>query len=307
MDDHKCRNCGFVLKESVKFCPECGTPTTQLKPSEKPVLGDFFQEFINWDPKIWRTLKVLLTKPGKLVGEFMRDHKSVTSPAKLFVLISALSFFFGVITVTRALENSELKIDFDQLTEKPDIELTFESSTGIRMENIAYYQPEIDSLGAEEFLTQRDNPPNGILFWIAKQTIKKYQNNDYREISINHQRNASFLLYLLIPFFALTLKIFGRQISMTEHFTFTLYTFSAFFVFQMLFRGLGVLVYNIFSIPYLELGFVPVSIIYLAAAIHFHYRKNWLISIFGGISMTLVLLLSTLFLLLFSSLLIIVI
>ena len=59
-----CKYCETFLSEEMKFCPSCGKSVTEE--GKLPSYNDFFKEFINYDPNIWRTIKLLLLKPGKL-------------------------------------------------------------------------------------------------------------------------------------------------------------------------------------------------------------------------------------------------
>ena len=146
---------------------------------------------------------------------------------------------------------------------------------------------------------------NRFTFWLVERTIKKYQENNYKEISYNHERNASFLLYLLIPAFAFLMKLFSWKRSFTEHITFTLYFFSTFYLCMMLQR----LIWKISPFENQVLGLyivlatlVILPLVYLVIAINRNYNIKWiyssLIGLFSGmllfISMALLLLLSPL-------------
>ena len=301
-----CRNCGAELLEEMKFCPSCGTPFSDTPSS--PKTKDFFKEFINYDRNIWRTIKKLLLKPGTATGEFMSgNYKQVTSPAKIFIIISAIAFLFGSISLTQP--NSEEQIaakDLDslQLKERPQLQLEFETSTGVRIHNLEYYKKELDSLGAEQFMIQRGLKPGDIRFWVVKRTLKKYQENDYKPISSNHERNASFLLYLLIPIFAFFMKVFRWKRSFTEHITFTLYFFSTFYLLGFLSKLIGKVAFYVFSIKFLGIIFAPLTIVYLTIAIHRNYRIKWIFALPIGLLTGTLLLVSIALLLFFSSLLI---
>lgn len=301
-----CNNCGAELNEDMKFCPSCGISISEV--SELPHAKDFFKEFINYDKYIWRTIKLLLLKPGSLTKEFIAGNRQkITSPAKIFIILSALTFIFGSTSVTNSnFENSnqDQEKEIKTFQEKPPLALEFQTSSGVRITNIEYYKKEIDSLGAEQFLIQRGLKEGNLRFWVVKQTIKKYQDNDYKEISANHERNASFLLYLLIPIFAFTMKLFRWKRSFTEHITFTLYFFSTFYLLTMLSNIIGKTAYFLFSLNFLGFVFIPLIIIYLIIAIHKNYEFKWIYAFFIGLISGTFLLISMALLLFFSSLLI---
>jgi len=301
-----CKNCGTELLEDMKFCPSCGHPLSDH--SHLPHAKDFFKEFINYDRNIWRTLKLLLLKPGILTKEFINGNRlDITSPAKIFIIMSALTFLFGSVSLTKSNSrnsNIEKELDITTLQEKPPLQLEFETSSGVRITNIEYYKKDIDSLGAQQFLIQRGLEKGTLRFWVIKRTIKKYEENEYKEISVNHERNASFLLYLLIPIFAFFMKVFRWKRSFTEHITFTLYFFSTFYLLGMLSTLIGKTTYFLFSIPFVGFIYVPLTIIYLAIAIRRNYDFHWIFAFLIGLFAGSLLLISMTLLLFFSSLLI---
>lgn len=300
-----CQHCGSPLAENKPNCPNCGesSPTDHQAPSFK----DFFKEFINYDKNIWYTLRLMIFKPGVLTAEFLKNGgKTVTSPAKLFIIASALSFILGSIGVLDKPEKESTPPALAAGEEKPGLQLEFTTSEGVRIKNIQYYRDEIDSLGPAEFYTSRNIVLNPILTWVVVRTIKKYQANDYEEISINHQRNASILLYLLIPFFAFLLKPLGWKRSFTEHISFTLYFFSAFFIWQLILNYSARLIYFTtgFGVPFILIISVFATC-YLIISIYRHYQINWAYSFLASIIYIIILIILMSLLLFFSSLLII--
>ena len=71
--DLACRNCG--TQAPLKFCPECGQETA-LHP---PTLGEFLHEFVGHyvalEGALWRTLRLLLTRPGRLTREYLEGRR----------------------------------------------------------------------------------------------------------------------------------------------------------------------------------------------------------------------------------------
>ncbi|MDP9124930.1 MAG: DUF3667 domain-containing protein [Pseudomonadota bacterium] len=95
--DVACRNCG--TQAPLKFCPECGQETT-LHP---PTLGEFLHEFVGHyvalEGTLWRTLALLLRKPGRLTREYLDGRRRrYVLPLRLYLTASFL--FFLVLKLT---------------------------------------------------------------------------------------------------------------------------------------------------------------------------------------------------------------
>jgi hypothetical protein len=89
--DLACRNCG--TQAPLKFCPECGQETT-LHP---PTLGEFLHEFVGHyvalEGTLWRTLGLLLLKPGRLTREYLDGRRRrYVLPLRLYLTASFLFF-----------------------------------------------------------------------------------------------------------------------------------------------------------------------------------------------------------------------
>ena len=86
----ECLNCGEPLAvPRPRFCPVCGQETN-LRP---PRLGEFLQQFggayFATEGALWRTLKLLLFKPGELTRQYLGGRrKHYVLPLRLYLTIS---------------------------------------------------------------------------------------------------------------------------------------------------------------------------------------------------------------------------
>ena len=100
-----CKSCGN--KFSGNYCNNCGEKV--INQSDR-TLKYFFGEFINAitfaDNKLWRTLRVILKKPGFLSNEFVEGRrKPYMKPVSIFFLANLIYFLFPLInTFTTPLE-----------------------------------------------------------------------------------------------------------------------------------------------------------------------------------------------------------
>lgn len=100
--DAVCRNCGSSAP--LNFCPRCGQETA-LHP---PTLGEFIHEFVGHyvalEGALWRTLAMLLARPGRLTREYLAGRRRrYVLPLRLFLTASFL-FFIALKLLPSALD-----------------------------------------------------------------------------------------------------------------------------------------------------------------------------------------------------------
>ncbi len=87
-----CLNCGASFAAPrPKFCPSCGQETT-VRP---PTLGEFAQQFggayFSTEGALWRTLALLLFKPGELTRQYLAGRrKHYVLPLRLYLTVSVV-------------------------------------------------------------------------------------------------------------------------------------------------------------------------------------------------------------------------
>lgn len=89
-----CRNCGEVL--SGQHCAHCGQRAKVPVLSLLSLLRDLAGDLLNWDARIWRTLRPLAFRPGFLTLEYLQGRRaSYTPPLRMYLVLSLL-FFLAV-------------------------------------------------------------------------------------------------------------------------------------------------------------------------------------------------------------------
>ncbi|MED5620476.1 DUF3667 domain-containing protein [Ideonella sp. BN130291] len=91
-----CRNCGSELAlqaPAPRYCGQCGQETA-LHP---PTLGEFLHEFVGHyialEGALWRTLTLLITRPGQLTLEYFAGRRRrYVLPLRLYLTCSFLFF-----------------------------------------------------------------------------------------------------------------------------------------------------------------------------------------------------------------------
>jgi hypothetical protein len=88
-----CPNCETAFDNSFKYCPNCGQANKKLSLSFKYFISEFLTGMFNLDSKIFRTLKLLFFKPGKLSKEFIEGRRNTYIPPVRLYLAGSLIYF----------------------------------------------------------------------------------------------------------------------------------------------------------------------------------------------------------------------
>jgi hypothetical protein len=80
-----CANCGAALSDA--YCARCGQSREALSQSTFTLAIDWLGDFFSWDGRLWRTLRALYTRPGRVAREFADGKRmTYTPPVRLFLL-----------------------------------------------------------------------------------------------------------------------------------------------------------------------------------------------------------------------------
>jgi len=90
----ECPNCGALRIGA--YCAVCGQKAVPLNPTLKYFVHELTHELLHLDGKIFRSVRLLLTRPGFLTREIFRGRRaSYISPIRLYLTASILSFALG--------------------------------------------------------------------------------------------------------------------------------------------------------------------------------------------------------------------
>ena len=101
----QCANCGN--ERGLRFCAHCGQNDREYIRSLPALVSDIVRETFELDSRTFRTLKLLIVRPGELSAEFSRNRRaSYSSPVRLYLFFSLL-FFFVLSVTTPTVKNGE--------------------------------------------------------------------------------------------------------------------------------------------------------------------------------------------------------
>ena len=91
VDHTPCTNCGASMHGP--YCARCGERAHALNPTLRDVMHDLLHEVLHLDGKIFRTIWLLLSRPGFLTREWLLGRRErYISPLRIFLTFSVISF-----------------------------------------------------------------------------------------------------------------------------------------------------------------------------------------------------------------------
>ena len=284
-DEGACLNCGTPLVGP--HCHGCGQRAHVHK-----TIGAFFHDLVHgvlhFEGKIFRTVPMLVTRPGKLTREYIEGRRaSYVSPIALFLFTVFLLFAaFSAMGGSKALTEG-VNIDADRATrqaydamgeelERTRAELADEEDADDRarltrqVEQIERQREFVgDALGAQEEEPEADperGTPTGIsvngsevrskgMLRSAWQKAKENPQLLVYKLQSNAYKFAWLLIPISVPFVALTF-LWRRRFGLYDHTVFT--TYSITFMLALAFVATLVSAYISGTLGFLLLLYAPV-------------------------------------------------
>ncbi len=277
-----CLNCEEPHQEGFKFCPNCGQNTT-----DKLTVGVLFyntiSNYISFDARFFKSFVPLMFLPGVLAKRFIEGKRlKYLHPTQMYLFVSVIFFFMisfalndSVVEIDKSIKNSNTVIDEDVKLKKTEknkeikgvvFGKTFsEAKIDSLYKSGASDQQVYQSLGMNKdagFLTQRFYHQGVKL--IRKKGVGALVKTMYDSIPVS--------LFLLLPFFALFLKLFHRKKgNYVNHLVFSFYYFSYVFTLLILFYSLDF----IFNLPSSFIKWLILLImLYLVLALKQFYNQG---------------------------------
>lgn len=257
-----CLNCATPLQGA--YCHYCGQKNLPAKLSVVQLLLVFFGEFFNYDGLVFRSIRLLITRPAGLTIAYMEGKRTnFVNPVRFYLFTSALYFLFITYLVSPPIltlpEGDSTPASFSRKAERPTSELwtkgIFEGfvdgqtaagkDAGIQSE----FQTYADYLAHQQTLPKQDRATEFELRFVQK----------YYEVKANYGDDTSFtsafgnevfkrlpqLLLLTLPLLALVSKLVffrRRQYWYIDHLIFVLHLATSLFFLLFVQQGVDWLV-----------------------------------------------------------------
>ena len=227
----RCLNCESPL--TGQYCDRCGQRAETRIISLWQLLRDAVGDLFELDSRLWRTLGVLVFRPGKLTAEYLRGRRARYMPPFRMYLVLSLMFFLLVasvdrITVTTADELADgaaeagAPIDSDTDDDEPGtidlgdaLRVSFNKDEAKSCD--VTVGPPLDELTSAEFIRER---------------CETLRAGGLRQLLAEVFRHLPTAMFLFLPVVALLLKLlypFSRRFYV-EHLLYVLHVQSFIFL-----------------------------------------------------------------------------
>lgn len=229
-----CLNCGTII--DGKFCSNCGQENLQIKESFGHMMNHAISDYFHFDHQFFHTLGPLLFKPGKLTTEYMAGRRTqYLHPVKMYIFISLIYFVLlfksnsqDIVKITDSEATTEQSADKlkgavkdginnsiilspaqkEAINKKVDINADSIKKAGITAEK----KDTIKTYGQYVEVQQKlpaDKQDNFMERYLEKKKFQWAHDDKSANEMINEaiKHNVPKMMFLLLPLFALILKI----------------------------------------------------------------------------------------------------
>lgn len=193
-----CKNCGDHVEKN--FCPGCGQKFEKEDLTSKHLFRDYLDEVFGINSDIFRTLRLLFTKPGKLSLEFIAGKRMrYMAPFKLYLLLMLIYFFTSSFTESF-------------IPEITKVVKKVNSENFIPEENSEWNEKEKSFLDIEDENFRFDK--NLLYFKIKKDLEIPVNKKEMKDLLKNSMQSV---IIFILPFTALIYKVFFRKVKYLNH------------------------------------------------------------------------------------------
>ena len=280
-----CPNCGE--QEVGKYCPNCGQSNKDYNKPVKEIVGDLLDS-INLDIRLLNTLVPFFTKPGFLTEEYFNGRrKRYVPPMRMYMFVSIIFFFLVQYFSSDEIKDNIVNVDnTEQTTSKIKIadnskneNLTIVENDSSEKNNVVTFD-NFNSQDIEKFKQEALNDTT--VTDLEKEFIIGGLNAaEKKDLFFDKfMKNVSYVLFLLMPFFALILAmiLWKSKMLYIKHLIFSINFHAFIFGLSSIIIVLGELLPESVSgyVLYLWLG-IP---IYLMLGIRRFYQRRYVGSFF---------------------------
>jgi hypothetical protein len=229
-----CLNCGTEV--AGRFCQQCGQENAEVKESFFQLLIHFVEDLTHFDGKLWKTVKLLLFKPGSLTKLYIEGKRaSYIHPIRMYIFVSAVFFLFmftgeAPLKTEGAGSNANNSKDFATgLQEGLKMDLDEDS---VNYKTIAAYNAAQKKLPE----SKRDNWLDALIKKKGIEINEKYSGDNLKigkALIEKFENYFSRMLYISLPIFAFFIWVLYRRNKnhfFVDHIIFSIHIYCAFYI-----------------------------------------------------------------------------
>jgi hypothetical protein len=229
-----CLNCGIEV--AGRFCQQCGQENVEVKESFFQLLRHFVEDLTHFDGKLWKTVKLLLFKPGSLTKLYIEGKRaSYIHPIRMYIFVSAVFFLFmftGEAPVKPEGAGSKANTSKDFASGLQEgLELDLDNDT-VNYKTIAAYNAAQQKLPS----SKKDNWLDAVIKKKGIELNEKYGGDNLKigkALIEKFENYFSRMLYISLPIFAFFIWVLYRQNKnhfFVDHIIFSIHIYCAFYI-----------------------------------------------------------------------------
>ncbi len=214
--DRTCPNCGHSL--AGEYCPSCGQHAVDIDVPLRKFLAESLHESFALDSKLFRTFKSLLFKPGFLTQEYLAGRRARYVPPLRLYLVLSFTLFILLAWTAEVDMNAGGGSNGEAGNRRSNINITLPSpDSAAASETPANGRDSGDDTAAAD--TGESESTIGAL--ISEQIARAVADPDrFRDAFLDR---LAQVVFLLLPAFALLLKVLYRRRLYVHHLIFSVY------------------------------------------------------------------------------------
>ena len=236
--DLACRNCGTPA--SLKFCPECGQETVLHPPTLAEFVHEFVGHYVALEGALWQTLRLLLTRPGRLTREYLDGRRRrYVLPLRLYLTCSFLFFLAVKLTPSPSIDHPVV-VDATGKRLGTVAELQARADTAAKAASVAapgvaaVHRPRYEELRPVDCGAGDQRSCN----WFETLVNRSGAGfSEHPQEAVQHMQAhivawAPYLVFLMLPVFAGIMKLtyWNRRMTYGEHVVFSLHVHAFWFL-----------------------------------------------------------------------------
>mgnify|MGYP001059884996 CR=1 FL=1 len=270
---HDCLNCGRHVEEH--FCTHCGQENIEIKEDAIHMISHAVADYFHFDSKFFGTITPLLFKPGYLTKVYVAGKRvSYIHPIRLYIFISIVFFLFMLgsskskhednkpaetatvskeTPISQKVEQLKKELQNPKLTQSQQDSILqasiadlsnddpSENNFTINSKWLDARDTSLTSYEKRQQLLPAGKRDNFLKHYIVRKNfeLRKYPNVG-EKIKEDIKHNVPKMMFLLLPLFALTLKVvyYRSKKFYYEHLIYSFHVHSALFLSLLLLSAL---------------------------------------------------------------------